>query len=293
MYQVTVGSGNESVSQLRMALSPARTRTASWEPLGACLKVGGTGVGDEQSEALWPSLCPPQLQPQVNSLWRPTRVTQWFPPPGLAQTQGEGGRESRPACQGPGGRPGKSLLPSLGLSLPEAPTALLGSFLHRAAPSWVRALCGGPCSPLSLQQTNAEVSTPGRPAHRTWYGVWRTVGEHAPMNEPALGLERTFQWVLAGDLSGQLFPKRILKTRSPNTGFTPRITSPARLGKGRPGPVPVVVPLSPPQPRARHEPGTGLSAQGPSFNPYTNRHLTGERPEAHGGGVICPRSQSK
>lgn len=162
LYQVTVGSGNESVSQLRMALSPARTRTASWEPLGACLKVGGTGVGDEQSEALWPSLCPPQLQPQVNSLWRPTRVTQWSPPLGPAQTQGEGGRESRPACQGPGGRPGKSLLPSLGLSLPEAPMALLGSFLHRAAPSWVRALCGGPRSPLSLQQTNAEVSTPGR-----------------------------------------------------------------------------------------------------------------------------------
>lgn len=50
LCQVTVGSGSESASQLRTALSPAFTRTTPWGPLEACLKVGGTGEGDELSE---------------------------------------------------------------------------------------------------------------------------------------------------------------------------------------------------------------------------------------------------
>lgn len=63
LSQVTVGSGSESVSQLRTALSPARTRIASWGPPGACLKVGGTGKTGERTEAQQPSRCPPWFQP--------------------------------------------------------------------------------------------------------------------------------------------------------------------------------------------------------------------------------------
>lgn len=62
LYQVTAGSGSESVSQLRMALSPALTRNPSWGPLGACLKVGGTGAGSKQSGAA-PSLARPPPAP--------------------------------------------------------------------------------------------------------------------------------------------------------------------------------------------------------------------------------------
>lgn len=51
LSQVTVGSGSESVSQLRMALSLARTAIASWGPLGGRLKVGGTGTAGEWSKA--------------------------------------------------------------------------------------------------------------------------------------------------------------------------------------------------------------------------------------------------
>lgn len=44
------------------------------------------------------------------------------------------------------------------------------------------------------------------------------------MEEPALRLERTIGRVLARDSLGQLFPKTILKTRSPKTktGSKPR-----------------------------------------------------------------------
>lgn len=51
LNQVTAGSGSESVSQLRTALSPACTRTVSWGLLGARLKVGGTEDRRPPSEA--------------------------------------------------------------------------------------------------------------------------------------------------------------------------------------------------------------------------------------------------
>lgn len=58
LYQVTTGSGSESVSQLRMALSPARTETASRGLPGARLKVGGTGDRRQPSDSPWPSQPP-------------------------------------------------------------------------------------------------------------------------------------------------------------------------------------------------------------------------------------------
>lgn len=41
------------------------------------------------------------------------------------------------------------------------------------------------------------------------------VGEHPQINEPALGLERTFQRVLDHGSLGELFPKRILRPGAP------------------------------------------------------------------------------
>lgn len=88
LYQVTAGSGSESASQLRTALSPAFTRSLSWGILGACLKVGGTGAGDKQSKGLSVAL-PMSSQPQPQeAAYRPTRVTWQTPPWGMAQTQG-------------------------------------------------------------------------------------------------------------------------------------------------------------------------------------------------------------
>lgn len=143
LSQVTVGSGSESVSQLRTALSPARTRIASWGPPGACLKVGGTGKTGERTEAQQPSRRPPWFQPGETADGGPQ-----------GSRSGAGPRELGDESPGPG----KSLLPSLGLSF------LYGEILPW--PSWALSCTGqalaGSEPPMGVPHSPRPSSKPAR-----------------------------------------------------------------------------------------------------------------------------------
>lgn len=136
LCQVTAGSGSESISQLSTALSPAFTRTTPWGPLEACLKVGGTGEGDELSEGRGL----PRVLPGPSR-----RLTAYGETRSRGGPRRRGWHRPRELEEEKPGQHAKGLLGDwekplalAGFSLPvggDAMTTLLGSFLHRAGPS--------------------------------------------------------------------------------------------------------------------------------------------------------------